>query len=420
MARSAMLKAIPMRAATAAVASFNRVARGDEVVVCCAPVPEGNRGDQALLAAVTQTLQQAGHRRIHLVQTSNHPILSIKSDEVFEIHEEFYAVFSTPLSFREQLAFVRFLKGKRHVILIGADVLDEGYSVARSEGSLFAMHLAARAGCEARIIGFSINGVTSEGMRNRFLRAQKSGVRMMTRDAVSLERLVNAGITSAELVGDLAFLMQPAAFESLDEPLRRFIRRDAGPLVGLNFTEVVMGSGPEKDRFVSNLVEACGRLAREDGCRFLCIPHDEQGGMEYLTEIQGRIAAAHPGVSYMISPLPTAPQLKRIAGECLHVFTCRLHLGIATLGMGRPVTGFPYQGKFEGQFNHFGLSDGLIPKDQIPPTAEGLTELLRQRIRASDQIAARVQERLPGVLELSMKNFEGCLSAAPTIPGIRS
>ncbi len=391
------------------IASARRThsAPATEIVVCCAPVPEGNRGDQALLAAVVDTLRRGPWKKIHLVQTAYHPILAIREDERIRIHAGYYPVFTSLECFREQLAWVRFLRSKGEVILIGADVLDEHYSVARSEGSFYAMHLAARCSCPTRIIGFSVNGAPSDALRSRFQQAQNDGTRLFVRDALSFSRLHDAGIKSAELVGDLALLMRPARVEDLDPALRQFIQTAPGPVVGLNFTEVVMGRGPETDALLDRVMDACARLAREDGCRFICIPHDEQGGIEYLGAFHARMNQRHPGIATLVSPMPSAQQLKCIAGQCAHVFTCRLHLGIATLGMGRPVTGFPYQGKFEGQFEHFGLTDGLVYKDHLPGTVDGMTELFRRRIQASSELAQRVRDRLPAVLALSMKNFAG-------------
>lgn len=398
----------------------NAASPGNDIVVCCAPVPEGNRGDQALLAAVVDTLRRGPWKKIHLVQTASHPILAIREDGRIRIHAGYWPVFTSPHCFREQLAWARFLRGKGDVVLIGADVLDEHYSVARSEGSFYAMHLAARCGCPTRIIGFSVNGAPSPALRGRFLRAQQDGTKLCVRDSLSHQRLHDAGIKSAQLVGDLALLMRPACVEELDAGLREFIRNAPGPVVGLNFTEIVMGSGAETDALLERITDACARLAHEDGCRFVCIPHDEQGGIEYLASFHAKMSGRYPGIAALVAPMPSAQQLKCIAGQCAHVFTCRLHLGIATLGMGRPVTGFPYQGKFEGQFEHFGLSDGLIYKDQLPGTVDGMTEIFRRRIQSSDDLARRVRDRLPAVQALSMKNFAGLPCETASVDGGQS
>ena len=85
-----------------------------------------------------------------------------------------------------------------------------------------------------------------------------------------------------------------------------------------------------------------------------------------------------------------------------------MHLAIATLGMGRPVTCFPYQGKFEGQFEHLRLPlEGLIPIAELSRSPEEIAARLAARIEASDAEAAHIQAQLPRIRELALKNFEG-------------
>lgn len=383
--------------------------RGRKMALFCPPVPEGNRGDQALLRAVVDSLLKLNYSQIDLVQTSYHPIESIKPDQTLRIVAQHKSVFESPQCFREQIAFVLYLLGKRDAVLVGCDVLDEGYSPARSQGSLLAMVLAAKAVRSARIIGFSVNDTSSDDLFKRFTIASQAGVKLFARDAVTQARLQKKQVPNVNLVGDLAFLLQPVTVDELeDASLRDFIREHQGRLIGLNFTEGVMGKGQSKEHLFRNMVQVCGRLAQEMNLRFICIVHDDQGGVEYLRELHEMIEAAHPGISRITLPMPPASHLKCIAGQCLQVFTCRLHLGIATLGMGRAVTGFPYQGKFEGQFGHFGLSEsGLVRRDTLPDDADALTELFRRRIQMSDELAAQVQAKLPHVLEMARSNFEG-------------
>src|SRR5690606_19565736 len=142
----------------------------------------------------------------------------------------------------DQLGFVLAMLGAKHIVLVGCDVLDEGYSRHRSEGSLFAMLLAAKATGSARIIGFSVNDTSSPSLFERFRIAQSAGVKLFARDAFTHARLTAGGVQGVELVGDLAFLLQPAPIDALqDEALKAFIREHQGKLVGLNFTPGVMG-----------------------------------------------------------------------------------------------------------------------------------------------------------------------------------
>ena len=65
-----------------------------------------------------------------------------------------------------------------------------------------------------------------------------------------------------------------------------------------------------------------------------------------------------------------------------------------------------YQDKFEGLFEHFNLSRSLI----IQPTKLGEVEAVWAWMKAAFEdrttLAQQVQERLPGVMRLSRKNFD--------------
>jgi len=387
------------------------------VLVCSAPVPERNRGDQALLAVVVDELERRGAGPLTLLTTSNHPIESLDVTPQRVIRNDLFHLFLTRRSFREEIIFPSLVFKHRHLVMIGADVLDEGYSIERSVASMHAIELANRVGVETRIFGFSVNGPPSAGLQSRMKQlGQKT--RLFVRDPESFRRLESVATPGIEAAGDLAFLLHPAEASELQPAWLAFAAEHAGRLIGLNLTQVVLRLYGGEETRLNIVAEACRRLALEDGLRFFLIPHDEPEGIAYLRSFQHRLEQGGERISILIDPLSHSRCLKRIAGMCEHVFTCRLHLGIATLGMGRPMTGFPYQGKFEGQFELFGLSnDGLIGPDQFPKTAEEMFNLMRNRISQSDSLALQVQSRLPSVLELSRRNFDGLGTDPSRRPG---
>ena len=376
-------------------------------LVCSAPVPERNRGDQALLAVVIRELDRRGCGPLTVLTTSNQPITSLQPTERLQIHQDLYPLFLTRRSFSEELKFPGVAARHQDMLMIGADVLDEGYGVERSVSSMHTLELAARVGLRTRIFGFSVNGPPSPGLRQRLMKLGRQ-TRLFVRDPESYRRLEEAGIPGIERAGDLAFLLEPAEMRDLNVELRQFLEESAGHLIGLNLTQVVLGAyGLEEER-LQLIAGACERLVKEDGLRFVLIPHDEPEGVEYLRSFQQRLELRVSGASRLVDPLPHSRCLKRIAGLCTHVFTCRLHLGIATMGMGRPMTGFPYQGKFEGQFDLFGLShEGLISPERFPTTVDDMVGMMRRRIAHSEELAGQIQSRLPAVRALSLKNFEG-------------
>jgi len=376
-------------------------------VLCPAPVPEANRGDQALLAVAMEGLLRTNPRRIDVVATSWRPIESVKSTSKVRIRTDLHLAFGTQRALREQIAYLRLLRGAKSLVLIGADVLDEGYSVSRSEASLYSLELAAKLGVATRVVSFSINGSSSPALDERLRRVGRH-TRLFVRDPVTYRRLAAAGVGNIVQAGDLAYLLEPAPVDAISDDLRPFIEQHQGRLIGLNLTAVVLGQYGEEETRLANLAKACAKLAAEDGMRFLLIPHDEPEGVDYLRSFLSRLEAIAPGAAKLVEPLPHVAALKRLAGCCRHLFTCRLHLGIGALGMCTPLTGFPYQGKFEGQFELFGLSsDGLIGPSSFPDSANGLAELMRHRIEQSDELSDQIKTKLPSVRELALRNFEG-------------
>ncbi|MDB4540235.1 hypothetical protein N9250_00965 [bacterium] len=133
-------------------------------------------------------------------------------------------------------------------------------------------------------------------------------------------------------------------------------------------------------------------------------------GVEFLRRFQKlpEKDASNASRSHLISQLPHSSTLKCLPGLCVHLFTCRLHLGVAALGMGTPVTGFPYQGKFEEQFELFNLSnDGLIYPDALPESSDEMMGLMKTRYEQGELLRKQINERLPAVKAFSYKNFDG-------------
>lgn len=377
------------------------------VVVCSAPVPERNRGDQALLNVVVKELQDRNVGSILLLSTSNQAIESIVEDENLTIREDLFSLFLTDRCFSESLVFPHLVAKYQHFLVIGADVLDEGYSVMRSKATMDAIQVASRLKLQTRILGFSINGPPSAGLKDR-LDSLGRTTRLFARDPWSYKRMVDAGVPGVEQSGDLAFLLKPAEESAIDPLVMRFVSAHRDKLIGLNLTEVVFGMYGKTEEKLSIVAEACKMLAENGGFRFLLLPHDEPEGVEFMRQFLARLGPDADAWAHLVAPLPHCSHLKFLAGQCKHVFTARLHLGIATLGMNRPVTGFPYQGKFEGQFGLLGQSsDGLIGPERFPANAEQMADLMRERIEQSEELAKVIADNLPNVQRLSQFNFDG-------------
>lgn len=383
--------------------TFHHIANKQCVVVCCPPAPGINRGDDAMIVAGGEALKDAGYKNIILVATGPQRPTFFENDPQYKVVDNLNVLFASQGAWPEQLSWIKLLWGANQVVIFGADVLDESYGTPRSAGTFLAAFLSAKAGVPTRILGFSVSNV-SETLRQR-LSQLPVGVKLMIRDPVSLERLKHEAIAGLELVADTAFLLKPASLEELNPKIHTFISKYKGRLVAINISEVISPIETNKQKRLELLADAWCQIIDDADLYYLLIPHSE-GDITWLRLLYNLIEQRRRGRTLLLEPLPSAKEIKRIVGHCEHVFTCKMHLAIAALGMGRPVTCFPYRGKFEGLMQLFGLSDNLIYSDEFPETALELASIFRRRIKANEKNTEQIQKYLPQVISLAKKNFE--------------
>ena len=398
-------------AVTAAAGPALRVRRSGlrtgGVLLCGPPSAGRNRGDEALLRALVGRC--AGIPGAELVQTGP-PDLAVLPPGLpaLPVHADLHQAFNTHQATRERLRFAALAGRFEQVLAVGADLVDDGYGNDRGRASLETLLAAARGGVPCRLVGFSVNEVPGGELGRLFRELGERGA-LYPRDPLSFRRLKEAGVANVRLAGDLAFLMEPASAADLPVGTEAFTQRHPGGTIGVNLIRKVLGRAGEPDWWHEPFALALARLAEERDAGLLLLPHDDVEDLPdlraFAAVLRRHAAADHV---HLIDPVPNAPVLKALAGRCGHVVSCRLHLAIAALGSGVPVTCFPYQGKFEGQFEHLELSpDGLLPVAELPADPDRLTDRLRARLNRTDEIAGGLRIRLPAIRTLAKKNFEG-------------
>lgn len=297
----------------------------------------------------------------------------------------------------------------RHVGLIGADVLDGVYNAASILKRLRILKMASRFGVRTRVFGSSWSE-TPSGQVIAFLR-QASWLRMHARDPISQARMEADLDREVTLVADLAFLLRPEVRAPEAQAANRWIasrRAEGVTLLGVNLSgHTLRGAADHGTGAFSGLIS---RWLEADPKRaILVMPHDRRPGMvgdmlvlERLRQVlEGRFADR----MHMLPPTLDAWDLKALAGMVDLVVTGRMHLAIAAMGMGTPALCTVYQGKFEGLMAHFRI-EGLTmtPGDVL---AERCDPQLDNVTARRSELAARLKARLPAILDLSRKNFEG-------------
>jgi polysaccharide pyruvyl transferase WcaK-like protein len=166
----------------------------------------------------------------------------------------------------------------------------------------------------------------------------------------------------------------------------------------------------DAERALEYLAAALRTLSERQGIRFILIPHGT-GDVEGLRALHDLCGAGTRDVTHFVGYVPLAQEVKRILGFCGHVITSRMHVAIGALGMGVPVTSFVYRGKFEGLYQHFGLTDGLLEPTEAARGVEPLLHTFTRRLARSADEAAWIAGRLPDIVKLARRNYENlCLT----------
>ena len=360
------------------------------------PTSAGSLGDQAMVDAATSHLADELGRRV------------VIGPNMFDTRSSAHGA-RNPGKLPVLATLAGMVLHARHVGLIGADVLDGVYSAASILKRLKVLEMAHRVGAETRVFGSSWSQTPSDQVI-AFLR-KAAWLRLHARDPISKARMETALDREVTLVADLAFLLRPEIRTPEAQAASRWIvarQAEGATLLGVNLSGHTLRTAP--DHGTGAFSGLIGRWLDADPKRaILIMPHDRRPGMggdmlvlERLHQaLQGRFADR----MYMLPQTLDAWELKALAGTVDLVLTGRMHLAIAAMGMGTPALCTVYQGKFEGLMSHFGIDDlTMAPEDVLAGRCD--QQLAAVTSRRTD-LVHRIRHRLPAIMKLSRKNFEG-------------
>ena len=297
------------------------------------------------------------------------------------------------------------------VLVLGADVMDGYYNPATALRLLAIADLHARRGAQSTILGFSFNKHPAPEVVRAF-RMASPALRINVRDPVSLARFGAAVGDRARLVADMAFQMPPDTNSHRLAPMRLWLaeQRAAGRTVlGVNAHPMLfLGQAETKvHALVASLVHAMGALLDTRDVALVFLSHDdraEHGDDVCLRPLHIALESKHgPKLFYPADQL-SAPELKAAASMMDGVVTGRMHLSIAALGSGVAVAGLTYQDKFEGLFEHFGLSREWLLSGESALDESRLTRWVQAFVDQIPDLRNQVASRLPDVMALSYDN----------------
>lgn len=369
----------------------------------------GAKGDEAMMQAVVSQLQGAAGDLVVGIITGS----EVASQAARDLGYEPIQVWRQPL--KDVVAAIQAFKADCLAVL-GADCMDGYYSEDTAQCLLALADLSSRLGVRATILGFSFNDKPAPRLAAAF-DAVDERVAINVRDDVSLQRFNRFCKAKAKLVTDSAFKLQPVTDS---QPVRKVAewagsQRAAGrQVVGFNVHPMLLKdpSDAQLNDLIGNVAAALTEFMDSTPVAVALISHDYRGtrGDDFcLKPIASKLNAKFDDRVFYQETQCTAAELKGIAGLMDGVVTGRMHLAIASLGMGTPVAALTYQDKFQGLMRHFDLpQDLLLPPERLADPTPLATLLSRFSKNINDH-AKVVEERLPKVKDLSAVNVRDLL-----------
>lgn len=363
----------------------------------------GSRGDEAMITAIVQDFKKRHPegRAIILVARSSFP----ESEEGRRLSTmlgvDYVFAWGNGRVLNNIFGLLRSCKVTEFYAL-GADCMDGYWSFFISFLLLSTSDLAARIGIASRLTAFSFNEKPNRLLIPLF-RLASSKLTILVRDPVSYCRFISrvGKLRNVLSVADVAFCLNPKFSDRVNALLSEMKSlQDTGKIVvGFNLHPMLV-SEDELPNLVATVSKQLNEfLAKTPKAVLYLIPHDyrPQGDMYVLQKICEQVQASH-----YVTDILSAAELKALTSGLNVLFTSRMHLGIAALGMGKPIGSFSYQGKFTGLFRLFGLSDEFVisPKECVH-----LAKIMASMCMDVMPIANSIIKYLPSVLENAHKNL---------------
>ncbi len=356
----------------------------------------GSRGDQAMILAVKQ---HCGDAEIDILTDSHEA-----DDDCFDVGLTPVAEWNEPFDKWMKVKACRYEK----VYILGADVTDGVYAWPVAMKLLMFYDCFSRMGIEIHYLGFSWSEMPSPWMHLVFPLLKRQ-LPLPIRDPVSYERVAKfTRHRPLVQVADVAFKLNP-------NPTRRTQswidwcrnKHEAGQkVVAVNIHQMFNEAETKSEDWVVSLSRCLDEVAQCHGnISYLLVPHDNRPRVSDL-EILKRVKQLLPN-STLIDIVMNADEIKALLGACDALIAGRMHISIAALGQCVPVLGLFYQGKFEGLWTLFKLSNHMLlaPKLLLEKPAEAVSVINRfiDNLKTTQE---QIKRWLPSVLELSEQNFE--------------
>lgn len=369
----------------------------------------GAKGDEAMMQSVVSQLRNLSPNLSVAVITATRAASNAARKMGFEPLE----VWDQGLS--PVIAAIR-IYSPDSMAIVGADCMDGYYNPSTTLRLLAIADISARLGTRVTLLGFSFNASPNPALKPAFNKLSPR-VAINVRDQISLDRFRQFTSASAHLVTDSAFMLPAAA--SVDnlaqhlEWIARQRRKDC-VVIGFNVHPMLL---KERDRkSINTIVEVCtdalDRFVSENNVSICLISHDyrgDDGDDVCLKIIYDKLSSRFSDKFFYTTRQLSSAEIKSLTSYVDGVVTGRMHLAIASLGVGTPVAALTYQDKFQGLFRHFDFPESLLlsPKELVE---EGkLLDLLTSFLRNLTDLRQKTRLSLEKVKTLSKLNVSELL-----------
>ncbi len=231
-------------------------------------------------------------------------------------------------------------------------------------------------------------------------------MRVCARDPHSQARLATLGIT-AELVAELAFLLEPDLHQPGGAPARAWLdrqRADGRRVGAVNINHLVAGRVPGLfDGYVDGLGDAGSA-----GTSWLLIPHDrrgEQGDLMLAERLHRRLDEREPGRAHVLHTDAGPAGAKALVGAVDMVLTGRMHLAVAAISQGVPPLAVGYQDKFSGLLESARLPAWCELEPAQACAGERLADVLRTVLAQAPALRRNLRAAWPELMALARRGL---------------
>jgi polysaccharide pyruvyl transferase WcaK-like protein len=398
---------------------LNFVSRIPSSAIILLPSSPGSLGDEAMLLAVVDYLKRQEIKNISVIDRTKDETYPV--DAIPNINLSGFLVYTGWYSFLTSLLpSVWKINRYERLYALGADMMDGYYSNFATFKTIKLVEIASMLGLSTGILGFSYNRQPTN-LSKKLLGSLPSRTKLCARDQISYQRLKNFVAHPANLVADVAFLLQPIEQSEILDKVVNWVDSQKNQnkiVVGLNIHALLVSGleGVKINDLVNVFVEALTKLHYYNKqLSFVFLPHDIRTvkGVNDDILLDKVMKGLSPEVADCCFQIPfpcRAREMKAIVKNLDCVVTGRMHLAIACLGQGTPIACITYQGKFEGLYQHFNLDPLLIdPQELFVPNSTKLVDLVQELINQRESLHQRIMKKLPDVKKLAESNFDSII-----------